>query len=368
MLFRIGLIVLVGCGTTPGAQSLAVVFGEDDRVEPHQADEPFARIAREQVAVRIVDWAVNFDDPSTPRITYTRTLGESLDLCEGERFADQIAPGSCSATLIDRQHILTAGHCVPGPEQCTDSHYWVFGFHMDESGELAELAADDVYQCARVVVADARADYSILELDREVRRRVPVAVRLQAGGLTLGTPVVIAGFPDGVPVKVDAGGAVVFSFMDRYFRATVDAFDVSSGSGVFDLDGNLVGVLQRGYPDYVPRGDCNVVNVFEATGDEGEVVGYPDAALVAYCAEEPASPLCACDGPCWDPADSDAGVPDTGLPAPDAGAPDASFDAGMSDASMSEPSAAGCAASGTSSVWLVFLLFRRRTSRTDGAS
>lgn len=285
----------------------AVVFGSDDRREPHEVDTVHAEIAREQVAVRIVDWAVDLTEPSTPRITYERTLGESLDLCEGEPFADQIAPGSCSATLIDERHLLTAGHCVGSAAECTESHYWVFGFYVDETGEHAPLDADDVYQCARVVVSNERDDYSIFELDRDVRGREPVEVALHEGGLPLGTSVTLVGFPDGIPVKVDSGGVVVYSALDRYFRATVDAFDSSSGSGVFDDEGRLVGILQRGHPDYVAHGDCNVVNVLDSMGDEGEVVGYPDPAMIAYCAIQPESGQCACDGPCWMAA-ADAGM------------------------------------------------------------
>lgn len=340
------------------AHESAVVFGSDDRREPHEVESIHATIAREQVATRIVDWAVDLEGDA-PRITYERTLGESLDLCEGEPFAEQIAPGSCSATLIDERHLLTAAHCVSSADECTDSHYWVFGFYVDETGAQAPLDADDVYQCARVVVSDVRADYSILELDREVRGREPVDVALHENGLDLGTPVTLVGFPDGIPAKIDAGGVVVYGATGRYFRATVDAFDSSSGSGVFDDEGRLVGILQRGYPDYVPRGDCNVVNVLDPVGDEGETVGYPDEAMIDYCAVNPGSRHCACEGPCWiAPPALDAGVLDAALPV-DAGMPDV----GTEDASEG----GGCAASGCPDGWwlgLLALMGRRRAAAT----
>lgn len=362
-------MLVVACAPSPVDRAVsAVVFGTDDRREPHEVAPAFASIAREQVATRIVDWAIDFADPSAPRIVYERTLGESLDLCEGEPFADQIAPGSCSATLIDERHLLTAAHCVSTAADCeASSHHWVFGFHVDASGLLAPLGADDVYRCARVVVSDAREDYSVLELDREVRGREPVDVALHESGLAVGTPVTLIGFPDGVPVKVDSGGRVTFSAPGRYFRATSDAFDSSSGSGVFDGEGRLVGILQRGYPDYVARGACNVVNVLADEGDIGETIGYPNAAMVAYCAARPESRLCRCDGPCWQPEpDVDGGSLDAS--ALDAAALDAAVLDGSALVDASDaPAASGCAASTGHSEWAWMLLaaglVRRRLVR-----
>lgn len=331
-------LLSVACSDRVGAATSNIVYGDDSRLEPHQATSAVhVAIARSQVAVRVVDWAVDFADEDAPQITYSRTLAQSEDLCEGQAFAEQIAPGSCSSTLIDERHLLTAAHCVSDPDECDGSHYWVFGFEMLEGGEMAPLAADDVYTCTRIVVSDAAADFAIVELDRAVEGRTPVATRLTNNGLPLGFPVVLIGFPSGVPVKVDSGGTVRSSIAGVSFRADVDGFSSSSGSGLFDDEGALVGFLQQGARDYVPEGDCNIVNTLPPSADGGEQVGYLDLALTAYCESDADSPLCTCDGgPCREPAGIDAGPSDAG---PRDSSTDAESDAGMSaDASATDAS------------------------------
>ncbi|MFK8002883.1 MAG: serine protease [Polyangiales bacterium] len=368
------------CADPVGTSTSNIVYGDDSRLEPHQAPGVHASIARSQVAVRVVDWAVDFADEDAPRITYSRTLAQSEGLCEGQAFAEQIAPGSCSSTLIDERHLLTAAHCVSDADECDGSHYWVFGFEMLESGEMAPLGADDVYTCTRVVVSDGAADFAIVELDRAVEGRTPVTTRVTRGGLPLGSPVVLIGFPSGIPVKVDGGGTVRSSIEGASFRADVDGFSSSSGSGLFDVEGALVGFLQQGARDYVPEGDCNVVNTVPPSAGGGEQVAYLDLALAAYCETDADSSLCTCEGgPCRDPdAGADAG-PDGGTADSDAGADAGAPDASMPDASMPDSStpdaeapgpspdpAGGCALGGEApgSAWLflagVALYTRRR--------
>ena len=156
-------------------------------------------------------------------------------------------------------------------------------------------------------------------------------------------------------------GVVTYDVPGRYFRATVDAFSSSSGSGVFDAEGALVGILQRGHDDYVPRGDCRVVNVIDDSAG-GEIVGYPHDAMEEHCAREPASSACSCDGPCrvtTDASISDDVTLDAGLPSTDVGEPDAFVEAPMASS--------GCAASGpsTSWVWALMLFARNRRRRAE---
>ncbi|HJL18335.1 MAG TPA: serine protease [Sandaracinaceae bacterium LLY-WYZ-13_1] len=299
-------LVAVACAEAPtnvAGRRAPVVYGEDGRTEVHAHPSAALRaVAETAVAVKIdADW-LDASDPSAVRITYTRTLGEAKDLCPGERFADQIEPGTCSGTLIDERYLLTAGHCMDAPDDCRDDR-WVFGFRYAAEGELATLSRDDVYACARVLAYfdDGDVDHAVVELDRPVVGHTPAPVRVDPAGLDVGTPVALIGHPNGLPMKIDDGGEVTWSSVDAtYLNATVDAFDGNSGSGVFDADGNLVALLRGGMDDYVDAGGCQVVNVLDPPPtDDGEELTYVRPALDALCATPGVdSALCDCDGPC----------------------------------------------------------------------
>jgi hypothetical protein len=297
------LVALAACGEPAAARRAPVVYGEDGRTEVHAHPSAALRaVAETAVAVKIDRDFVDASDPSAVRIDYTRTLGEAKNLCAGERFADQIEPGTCSGTLVDDRYLLTAGHCVEDLADCADD-VWVFGFRYVSDGVFAPLTSDDVYGCARVLAYfdDGDVDHAVVELDRPVVGHPPAPVRVEPAGLSVGTPVALVGHPNGLPMKIDDGGEVTWSSADATFlTATVDAFDGNSGSGVFDASGRLVALLRGGMEDYVDAGGCNVVNVVDPPpADDGEELTYVRPALEAFCATPGIdSPLCDCDGPC----------------------------------------------------------------------
>lgn len=295
---------LLGCADGVSSAGEAVVYGVDGRTEVYaHANAALQAVARSAIAMKIRAGFVDETDPSDVRINYTRTLSVARNLCPGEPFEDQIEPGTCSGTLIDSQHILTAGHCMDAPADCTD-YAWLLGFRYEAAGVLATLTSDDVYRCGAVVASfnDSQVDYAVVRLSRPVVGHTPASVRMEASALPYGTDVALIGHPNGIPMKIDSGGVVTWSSAAAtWFRATVDAFNGNSGSGTFDQSGNLVGVLGGGETDYVDRGGCNVVNVIDPPPtDDGERLVYVRPALEALCAVPGvASPLCDCGGePC----------------------------------------------------------------------
>lgn len=302
--YLLPLLLALGCAEAPGATSAPVVYGVDGRLEVYEHPSPTLQsAAREAIVMKVRATFLDETDPANVLIDYTRTLGEAKSLCPGERFADQLEPGSCSGTLIDGQHVLTAGHCMDAADDCAD-FAWLFGFHYVSAGALARLTSDDVYACSSVVALfnDDQVDYAVVRLDRPVVGHTPATVRMDPSALPRGTPVALLGHPNGIPLKIDSGGEVTWSSAGAtWFRSTVDAFSGNSGSGTFTHDGMLAGVLGGGATDYVDAGGCQVVNVIDPPPtDDGERLTYVGPAIAALCAVPGVvSPLCACGGaPC----------------------------------------------------------------------
>lgn len=285
------LFVLAACDA--GARRSPVVYGEDDRTEVYAHPSAVHRaIAESAIGVQIHESWIDDTDPGDVRITYRRTLGEAQSLCAGERFADQIEPGTCSGTLIDDRHLMTAGHCMAAPEDCAES-VWVLGFRYEAAGALAQLDANDVYRCESVVAYfdNDIVDHAFVRLDRPVIGHSPAPVRAEEP-LAYGTPLVLIGHPNGIPMKIDSGGVVTSTFAGG-LTATVDAFAGSSGSGAFDGEGRVVAILRAGGDDYVADGACNRVLVIDpAPADDGDSLTSVVPAIDAFCATGVVSPVC----------------------------------------------------------------------------
>lgn len=294
------VLAVVACSllaAAASAPSFGVVYGTDDRMEPWDlpSDEIWARVAlRSNVAlIQAASVSCGVDDCV---LIPAPTLGEYHDLCADERFYSQLTSAFCSGFLVDRDLLVTAGHCVRNAAECGDAAF-VFGYRMLDAGvPQTRFPKSDVYRCQEIVarVESGAIDWAVLRMDRPVdglqqplplRREGAVELDDRVAGLLL------IGHPSGIPVKIAGGpepigatglsGATVREALPGCFGSDLDAFtdDLdtfggNSGSAVVSLDerGDVMqveGVLARAPADWIwdEGGSCNRVNVCdEATG------------------------------------------------------------------------------------------------------
>ncbi|MDW8361209.1 MAG: serine protease [Myxococcales bacterium] len=291
-----------------GRLEAPAVYGEDDRRDVFEHDDASLRARTDGSIVALMQAEALMPDGDGSYVPLAPTLGEAQRLCAGQRFAEQPTAAFCSGTLIDDDLVLTAGHCVEASGDCSDVRL-VFDYYFVAPGRLARIEREDVFACRRIVtrrLEESGLDYAVMQLDRPATPsgRSVAPVRLEDRPLERDRRVVVIGFGSGLPAKIDDGGRVVDPRASRldYFHATTDTFGGNSGSGVFDEEGRIVGILVRGETDYVPAGSCYVVNELPDSGTGGaEDVVYVRRAIDALCREGwPSERLCGRGSSCGD--------------------------------------------------------------------
>jgi len=254
---------LAACdGTSCGQRSFdAIVYGKDDRTEVNAVNAD-ARGAARSVALLSTQKEMVCRGGSC--VFATKPIAESFErrMCEDEPFRDQPTLGSCTGFLVGEKLLATAGHCVRTRDECADTVV-IFEFEMPAAADRPYVVpAEDVYHCRKVINArdtEHGEDWSVLELDRPVKDRVPLCLRRE-GRPRLGKALTLIGHPYSLPKKV-AAGAQVKRLDRKFFEANIDSIGGSSGSPVFSSKSFVVeGVFVRGWDgdgwSHDARGEC----------------------------------------------------------------------------------------------------------------
>jgi V8-like Glu-specific endopeptidase len=387
--FVIGTSMLAaGCGFDPsapiGQSPLPAIYGADDRREAfEETDTRFRELLEGATIVSINPSFLDERNPDDIQMD-APTQQEAYGTCNGVRFNEQPAGGFCSATLIDDDLVLTAGHCAFDLDDC-QSNKWVFNYYYRAAGQLQTITSEDVFDCQRVIVRRldetrfTAFDYAIIQLDRAATPRHRVApVTSNRGALATGAGLHLLSYPAGIPGKSGTGRVIdPRELSDGFFEMTIDSFEGSSGGALYNDDGEIVGIAVRGAPDFETQGSCDVPSQLADDGrDDIEEGTYVRHAIDALCASGHSSPRL-----CGGGADGGTTSTDGGTTRPDGGTttrPDGgstSADGGTTpgaDGGTAGRSSGGCAAAPLGAPadawWIVlaaswFASRRRRRSR-----
>lgn len=261
-------------------QSIAsekVIYGIDNRKDLYEVLNPMhLKLAGSTVAL------VRRNDTTQTSSGLIRIFAGSLEqamgVCKKEPYFDQPTGGFCSGSLIAKNMMLTAGHCITSMSDCQSTSF-VFGYAVNKRGIYPrEVPEQDVVGCKNIIyrVQEGRgADFAIIELDREINHREPLkmANRTARNELKKGEKLIMIGHPSGLPTKIDDGGSVRDPSPKGFFVATTDSYGGNSGSAVFNSStGEIEGVLVRGETDFVMQNGCYVSNKCDEDGCRGEDV------------------------------------------------------------------------------------------------
>jgi V8-like Glu-specific endopeptidase len=259
------------------ASSPKVIYGTDDRKDLYQVTNPlYLKFADSTVA--LVEAESVTQNASGIMNIVGLTLIDAINVCSTEAFATQPTGAFCSGSLVGKNVILTAGHCITSQAECNTTKF-VFGYAITQAGVFPTTAKEsEVYGCKSILHREQNAsgaDFGVILLDRDVTNHIPLklSARTVAAPITNGSKLLFIGNPSGLPTKLDDGGFVRDGTQNGFFVATIDSYGGSSGAPVLNpTTGEIEGILARGENDYVQKGSCYVSNVCTATSCRGQDV------------------------------------------------------------------------------------------------
>lgn len=253
-----------------------VIYGEDNRTDVYAStNSVFVEYSRSTAAM-----VHNMNmRPIGKNVVFRTASLEDRGICAKERFSHQPTSAGCSGFLIADNVLVTAGHCIKTMNDCR-SNKWVFDYKVDNAEQKRiQVPTSSVYGCKKIISRSMNEtnmnDFAVIQLDRKVKDRKPLAIRRQ-GQPEINTPLVVIGHPSGLPTKI-ADGARIRSLSETFFVANLDTYGGNSGSAVINVDtGEVEGILVRGEEDYLvdPALKCKVSNVCPADGCRGEDVTF----------------------------------------------------------------------------------------------
>ncbi len=183
------------------------------------------------------------------RRTVSRSVGMIVTVHPPSEEHPAESVGTCSVTLIDSDLVVLAGHCIAEHPFEVPTSSVTFDYEVTCGGAVLPAYDAVFYKVIRLVkyrYSDGR-DYAILQL----RGAPPISpVPLRTVAPPAGEAMFGVHHPNGAVKKVgpSGSGSVPVVSTGSMVNVNLDVAGGSSGSGLFDMSGRIVGVLAAGGP------------------------------------------------------------------------------------------------------------------------
>lgn len=249
MTMFLNIIVLLTAGLCYGKPfDSKVIYNSDTRVEIDQESPPELMQFIKQRTLAITHNANLFYQPEGQVIIMPRHYGRAFKLCPDERFFDQPSLANCSAAVIGKDLLLTAGHCI-SENNCRYMRFISDFVMLDGGKNPVHTKLENIYACKKIIFEndDPKADIAIIQIDRKFAH---TPLKLSEKTLSLNDEILAVGFPSGLPMK-SSGLGPIRSVSGTMINAELETYGGNSGSPVFKKNSDAIeGVLVAGETDF----------------------------------------------------------------------------------------------------------------------
>lgn len=232
-----------------------VIYADQNIRQTTQVKDVKIKLLSQSVAMQVQRYAIQ---PALVSGLFTMRsvlLGNKAPICKGNPWTKFNALGSCSATLINHDTLLTAGHCLSHAQWDCDQKSWILNAREEYFTQTSfqYFTDDQILHCKEIIShnvdANSGLDYAIIKVDRKAQR--PVLPLVLARSSQVGDDIFMIGHPLGLASMTSEVGNIRAE-EDQFYVANLDSFAGNSGAPVFrKSDNKLTGMLVRGEEDFV---------------------------------------------------------------------------------------------------------------------